>query len=115
VTAWSNAVLLPPAPPLLALISAAGQHEEVADAFVGLFNDPPAMWALLSDPDPVAAIGPHHLAHVAPVEGLAERSETCGLTPRSMWLLSNRGRQGSPRAGRRVVCPCFRPAPPATR
>lgn len=56
VTAWSNSFLLPPTPQLLSLLGTASQRPEIADAFIGLFNDPPAMWALLSDPDPLSRI-----------------------------------------------------------
>lgn len=55
VTEWSNAFLQPPPPHAVELLAAAAQHPRVADAFVDNFNDPPAMWHVLSSPEHTSA------------------------------------------------------------
>ncbi len=52
VTEWTNAVLGPPPDHVLGVFVAAAQNQQVADALIANFNDPPAMWnALQSPPD----------------------------------------------------------------
>lgn len=55
VTEWSNAFLAPPPPHALELLGAATADQRIADAFIDMFNDPPAMWDLLGDPGNTAA------------------------------------------------------------
>ncbi|MER6396246.1 styrene monooxygenase/indole monooxygenase family protein [Kitasatospora sp. NPDC001603] len=55
VVEWSNAFLAGPPPHVGALFGRAAVDRRVADAFVGNFNDPVAMWRALSTPDGVSA------------------------------------------------------------
>jgi 2-polyprenyl-6-methoxyphenol hydroxylase-like FAD-dependent oxidoreductase len=55
VVEWSNAFLAPPPPHVAALFGQAAQGKRVADAFVSKFNDPVAMWAILSTAEGVAS------------------------------------------------------------
>jgi 2-polyprenyl-6-methoxyphenol hydroxylase-like FAD-dependent oxidoreductase len=54
VTEWTNSFLLPPPPHALELLGAAGQDQRIADAFIDNFNDPVAMWEVLSSPEGTA-------------------------------------------------------------
>lgn len=51
VTEWSNAFLAPPPPHALELLGAATGDRRIADAFVDNFDDPAAMWHVLSTPE----------------------------------------------------------------
>lgn len=53
VTAFSNALLQPPAPHVIKMITAAGSNQIVANAFVSGFADPVRTAAMLADPDAV--------------------------------------------------------------
>ncbi|MCX5403906.1 hypothetical protein OHA37_08410 [Streptomyces sp. NBC_00335] len=53
VVEWSNAFLMPPPPHVQQLFGRAAGDKRIADAFVGGFHDPVAMWAVLSTPDGV--------------------------------------------------------------
>jgi 2-polyprenyl-6-methoxyphenol hydroxylase-like FAD-dependent oxidoreductase len=53
VVEWSNAFLQPPPPHVEALFAAAAESKPVADTFVSTFNDPVAMWRMLSNEDTV--------------------------------------------------------------
>ncbi|MGH9277523.1 MAG: styrene monooxygenase/indole monooxygenase family protein [Acidimicrobiales bacterium] len=55
VTEWSNAFLRPPAPHVVELLSAATADQGVADAFIGGFADPDAMWRRVATPERAAA------------------------------------------------------------
>ena len=55
VVEWSNAFLAPAPPHVAALFGQAAQDKRVADAFVSKFNDPVAMWAILSTPEGVTS------------------------------------------------------------
>ena len=55
VTDWSNAFLQPPADHVLELLGAATADKAVADALIGGFADPQAMWRRLATPDRAAA------------------------------------------------------------
>jgi 2-polyprenyl-6-methoxyphenol hydroxylase-like FAD-dependent oxidoreductase len=55
VVEWSNAFLAPPPPHVAALFGKAAEDKRVADAFVSKFNDPVAMWAILSTAEGVAS------------------------------------------------------------
>jgi hypothetical protein len=62
VTAWTNAMLAPPAPHMLRVLTAAGESQEIADRFANGFDDPTDFdrWFL----DPLKAEA--YLASVAP-------------------------------------------------
>jgi 2-polyprenyl-6-methoxyphenol hydroxylase-like FAD-dependent oxidoreductase len=51
VTEWSNAFLEPPSSHGHELLAAAAVDQRVADEFINLFDDAPAMWAVLSSPE----------------------------------------------------------------
>jgi hypothetical protein len=55
VTAWSNAFLQPPPDHVLELLGAATADKAVADALIGGFADPQAMWRRLATPERAAA------------------------------------------------------------
>lgn len=55
VTEWSNAFLQPPPPHVLEVLGAAAADKAVADALVGGFADPLAMWRRLATPERAAA------------------------------------------------------------
>lgn len=55
VVRWANLFLGPPPPHALALFAAAAEDPAVARAFVNMFNDPVAMWRVLSTPEGVTA------------------------------------------------------------
>ncbi|MEU1878554.1 styrene monooxygenase/indole monooxygenase family protein [Streptosporangium sp. NPDC020072] len=59
VVEWSNAFLAPPPPHVVGLLREAAADKRVADAFVGRFNDPVAMWSALSSEEGVAAFVAH--------------------------------------------------------
>jgi 2-polyprenyl-6-methoxyphenol hydroxylase-like FAD-dependent oxidoreductase len=67
VVEWSNAFLAPPPPHVAALFGRAAADRRVADAFVGNFNDPAAMWAALSSPEGADAFVERCLAGPEPV------------------------------------------------
>jgi 2-polyprenyl-6-methoxyphenol hydroxylase-like FAD-dependent oxidoreductase len=50
VTEWSNAFLQPPPPHALEILVAASHDQRIADGFIEMFNDPPAMWQVLATP-----------------------------------------------------------------
>jgi hypothetical protein len=50
VTAWNNAMLLPPPPHVIGLLVEAAGNPALADAFVSLFLDPLRAWGIFSDP-----------------------------------------------------------------
>jgi hypothetical protein len=50
VTCFTNAFLQPPPPHVMALTAAAAADQAVADRYVALFDDPPAMWRTVSSP-----------------------------------------------------------------
>ncbi len=60
-TAWTNALLSPPPPHVLALLGAGNEHQEVADRFVQGFNDPTDFFHWFMDP----ASAERYLAEVA--------------------------------------------------
>jgi 2-polyprenyl-6-methoxyphenol hydroxylase-like FAD-dependent oxidoreductase len=53
VVEWSTAFLAPLPPHVAGLFGQAAQDRRVADAFVSNFNDPAAMWQILSSPEGV--------------------------------------------------------------
>lgn len=53
VVEWSNAFLAPPPPHVMELFGRAAGDKRIADAFVSLFHNPVAMWAMLSSPEGV--------------------------------------------------------------
>jgi len=59
VTEWSNAFLQPPPDHVLELLGAATADKAVADALVGGFADPQAMWRRLATPERAAAFLAH--------------------------------------------------------
>ncbi|WP_132975506.1 hypothetical protein [Pseudonocardia dioxanivorans] len=50
VVEWTNVFMQPPPPHAQDLLGAAARHQQVADAFIDNFDDPAAMWHVLSDP-----------------------------------------------------------------
>ena len=54
-TTWTNAMLRPPPPHAVQLLSAAGQHQQIADRFANGVNDPRDFFAWFMDPDKAAA------------------------------------------------------------
>jgi hypothetical protein len=50
VTDWTNRMLVPPSPHVLALLTAAGHKQEIADWFVNGFDDPRRLFPRISDP-----------------------------------------------------------------
>jgi 2-polyprenyl-6-methoxyphenol hydroxylase-like FAD-dependent oxidoreductase len=50
VTAWTNAMLLPPPPHVLRLLSAAAAHQPIADRFANGFDNPPDFFDWFMDP-----------------------------------------------------------------
>lgn len=64
VTEWSNAFLQPPPDHVLQLLGAATADMAVADALVGGFADPQAMWRRVATPERAAAF----LASIRPAE-----------------------------------------------
>jgi 2-polyprenyl-6-methoxyphenol hydroxylase-like FAD-dependent oxidoreductase len=50
VTAWNNAMLLPPPPHVVGLLVESCQNPALADAFMSLFLDPLRAWGVFSDP-----------------------------------------------------------------
>lgn len=64
VTAWSNAFLQPPPDHVLELLGAATADQAVADALIGGFADPPAMWRRVATPERATAF----LASTRPAE-----------------------------------------------
>ncbi|WP_137992763.1 styrene monooxygenase/indole monooxygenase family protein [Streptomyces vilmorinianum] len=71
VVEWSNAFLAPPPPHVMELFGRAAGDKQIADAFVGRFHDPVAMWAVLSSPEGVDSFvrscteGGRHVTDVA--------------------------------------------------
>jgi 2-polyprenyl-6-methoxyphenol hydroxylase-like FAD-dependent oxidoreductase len=53
-TEWSNAFLAPPPPHAIEILAAATGDSRVADAFANNFNEPAAMWDVLSSPQNTA-------------------------------------------------------------
>jgi hypothetical protein len=68
-TAWTNAFLQPPPPHVIALLLAAAEHQDVADAFASGFADPVATATMLGDPARTEAF----IASAAPVTVGASR------------------------------------------
>ena len=54
VSGWTNALLAPPPPHVLQLLSAAGSSPEIAQRFVNGFNDPKDYYDWFMDPDKAA-------------------------------------------------------------
>lgn len=54
VTEWSNAFLVPPPPHAIDILVAASQDQRIADGFIDMFNNPPAMWQVLGTPEGAA-------------------------------------------------------------
>ncbi len=48
VCRFTTAMLEPPPPHVLDILSAATEHQAIADAFTANFGDPPAMWSALA-------------------------------------------------------------------
>ena len=57
VCRFTTAMLEPPAPHVVDILTAATEHQPIADAFTANFADPPAMWsALASESGPASFI-----------------------------------------------------------
>jgi 2-polyprenyl-6-methoxyphenol hydroxylase-like FAD-dependent oxidoreductase len=67
VTEWSNAFLEPPSTHGLELLAAAAADQRVADEFIDRFDDPPAMWAILSSPEGTAEFLERFRSNTTPV------------------------------------------------
>ncbi|MGQ3675821.1 styrene monooxygenase/indole monooxygenase family protein [Xanthobacter sp. TB0139] len=55
-TAFTNALLKPPTPPIQELLGAASQVQAIADGFCRNFNNPPDFWPALGDLDAARAL-----------------------------------------------------------